>query len=71
MSDAKYKRGKQINTISDFDQSEKLYYIVYFGPTCPRTRHRSFLISWQYRTLLDFIQKGWIWEAELKNENGN
>lgn len=68
MSEKKYKRGQQIKTISDFDKSTSKYYIVYFGPTLPRTRHRSFLISWQYRTLLDFIMKGWVFEANYIGE---
>ena len=47
----KYKFGKQIRSISEFDQSECLFFRVKFGKYY-RTIHRSFLISWQYRTLL-------------------
>ncbi len=64
----KYKRGKQICTVSDFDQSSSRFYVVYFGSCNPQTKHRSFLISWQYRTLLNFIEKGWVFEAERKEE---
>lgn len=64
MSKKQYKRGKQITTISEFDESEKHYYIVYFGSTNPQTKHRSFLMSWQYRTLLNFIIKGCVFEAD-------
>lgn len=63
MSKKQYKRGKQICTISDFDESPSRYYIVYFGSTNPQTKHRSFLMSWQYRTLLNFIIKGYVFEA--------
>ena len=58
----KYKKGKQIHSISEFDQSECLFYKVKFGKYY-RTKHRSFLIGWQYRTLLIWIQRGWIYEA--------
>lgn len=65
MSRRKYKRGKQICSISDFDQSCNEYFIVYFGSTNPQTKHRSFLMSWQYRTLLNFIIRGQVFEADL------
>lgn len=68
MSERKYKRGREIKTISDFDESCSLYYIIYFGSTNPQTKHRSFLMSWQYRTLLDFIRRGWVFEADLIQE---
>lgn len=63
MSRKKYKQGQRINSISEFDQSSALYYIVHFGST-PKTLHRSFLISWQYRVLLNFINHGRVFEAE-------
>ena len=63
MSRKKYKQGQRINSISEFDQSSALYYIVHFGST-PKTLHRSFLISWQYRVLLNFINHGRVVEAE-------
>lgn len=71
MSSKKYKRGDQIHTVSDFDQSSSKFYIVYFGPTNPRTIHRSFLISWQYRTLLTWIARGWVFEADFIKEATN
>ena len=64
MSKKQYKRGKQITTISEFDESESRYYVVYFGSTNPQTKHRSFLMSWQYRTLFNFISKGYVFEAD-------
>lgn len=71
MSKRKYGLGKQICSISDFDHSENKFYIVYFGPTNPRTIHRSFLISWQYRTLLTWIVRGWVFEADFIKEATN
>ena len=65
MSGRKYKQGRQICSISEFDQSEKRFFIVRFGKT-QKTTHRSFLISWQYRTLMNFIIRGDVFEAEVK-----
>ena len=59
MSKRKYKQGKQINTISEFDQCESLFYI-WNGAT----RHRSVLISLQYRTLLQAIIQGRLFVAD-------
>lgn len=59
----KYKTGKQIQTVADFENSKCDYFVVTFGNrTAPR--HRAFLISWQYRTLKNFIDRGWIYEAD-------
>ena len=63
MSKSKYKQGKQICTISEFDQCESLWY-KWNG----KTTHRSVLISLQYRTLLNAIIAGRIYVAERKEE---
>ena len=68
MTQKKYKRGRQICSMGDFEQSESKYFIIYFGSTCPRTRHRGFLISWQYRVLKNFIDRGHVWEAVKREE---
>jgi hypothetical protein len=60
MSKPKYKQGKQICSISEFDTCESKWY-KWHGAT----RHRSVLISLQYRTLLETIQRGWLYTAEL------
>lgn len=69
MSKKKYKRGKKIESMSDFEKSDCEYFTVYFGCTNPQTKHRAFLISWQYRVLLNFIKNGWVFESE-KITNG-
>lgn len=61
MSKAKYKQGKQICSISEFDQCESRWY-KWNG----KTTHRSVLISLQYRTLLNAIIAGRIYVAERK-----
>ena len=65
MSKPKYKQGKQICSISEFDTCESKWY-KWHGAT----RHRSVLISLQYRTLLETIQRGWLYTAELIEEEG-
>ena len=64
MSVSKYKQGKQINTISEFDECPSLWY-KWNG----KTRHRSVLISLQYRTLLNAIISGRIYVAERSDKN--
>lgn len=70
MSERKYKRGRQICSMADFAQSESNFFIVYFGCTNPQTKHKSFLISWPYRIVDNFIQRGWIFEADKIEEEG-
>lgn len=62
MAKSRYKQGKQICSMADFEKSECLYFRIRFGNGF-QTKHRSFLISWQYRTLLNFIQSGRVFEA--------
>lgn len=63
MSKSMYKPGKRIETISEFDQCESLWY-KWNG----KTTHRSVLISLQYRTLLNAIINGRIYIAERKKD---
>ena len=63
----KYERGKQIKSVADFEKSDANWYRVQFG-SAERTRHRGFLISWQYHTLESFIHRGCVYEAKLKEE---
>lgn len=64
MSKPKYKKGKLIKTISDFANSKSNWFMINFGLSGFKTRHRSFLISWQYRTLETFINNGKVYEAD-------
>lgn len=64
MTASKYFQGKQICTMSEFDQCEKKWYILYLSNK--KTVHRSMLISQQYRTLLNWIIQGRLFEAERK-----
>lgn len=65
----KYKNGKQLRTIIDFEISPATYFRVSYSDTNIRTVHRSFLASWQYRVLKNFIISGKICEAdEISND---
>ncbi len=63
MSKSMYEQGRRIETISDFDQCESIWY-KWNG----RTTHRSVLISLQYRTLLNSIIAKRIYVAERKTD---
>lgn len=63
MSKPKYKKGRRIKSVADFSKTFSLWFIVTAG-TRNKTLHRSFLISWQYRTLEAFINGGWVYVAE-------
>ena len=68
MSKSKYKQGKQICSMADFENSECRYFKVKFGNRI-QTKHRGFLISWQYRTLKLFIDGGLVFEAQEEGES--
>ena len=61
MSKSMYKRGRQIESIADFDTCESEWY-----KWRDKTVHRSVLISLQYRTLLLNIANGVIFTADRK-----
>ena len=64
---AKYTRGKMIESVADFEKSTATWYKVRFGNK-EQTRHRGFLISWQYHLLKSFIDRRWIFEAVPTDE---
>lgn len=68
MSKPRYKRGKPIKTVADFEKSGSTWFRVLFGKD-ERTKHRAFLTSWQYHTLEVFIRRGWVFEADPTDDN--
>ena len=64
MAKSKYRQGRRIETISDFDSCESLWY-KWNG----KTTHRAVLISLQYRTLLNAIISGRVYVAERREGN--
>lgn len=63
MSKSKYKKGRQITTISEFDQCESKWY-----KWNNKTVHRSVLMSLQYRTLLNSIIGKRLYVADFIQE---
>lgn len=63
MSKAKFKAGKRIESIGEFEQCPNAWYKLR-----GRTVHRSFLMSQQYRTLFWMIMRGELYEAEYTPE---
>lgn len=57
----KYRKGKQVASMSDFDEGNNKMYVIELGK--PVTKHRSFLESQQYRTLRKWIEQNRIYEA--------
>lgn len=60
MTKPKYKQGKQILSISEFDTCKSMFY-KWNG----KTTHRSVLMSLQYHTLESIIKCGRLNIAEL------
>lgn len=69
---SKYKKGKHIRSISEYEISTKLNGQKMFWICCGSegyVRHIGWIESWQYRVLKQFIEHGHLYEALLKGEN--
>ena len=64
---AKYKNGKIIHSIKEFEDSQSELFRVKFGETW-KTLHTGFITSWQYHMLKSFIYQGRVCEADLKDQ---
>ena len=62
-SRSKYKQGRKIESIEDFEKSTASWFKWH-----NRTKHRKVLECQQYRALKQFIQSGYIYEADLIEE---
>lgn len=67
MSKPKYRRGKLIHNMAEFERYKGDFFIVWFGNQ-HKTLHRAFLVSWQYRTLENAIKTGRVNTAEKLKE---
>lgn len=63
---SKYKRGRKIRSVGDFEKSNCDMFYMHFGKEI--LRHRGWLISLQYRTLKQTIERG-MREAIKENVN--
>lgn len=57
---SKYKRGRKIRSVGDFEKSNCDMFYVNYGKEM--LRHRGWLISLQYKTLKQTIDRG-MYEA--------
>lgn len=67
----KYKKGKRIRSISDYEISTKLNGQKMFWVNCGPNgyvRHVGWIESWQYRLLKTFIDHGFLYEADLRSD---
>ena len=63
MSKPKYKIGKKIESVADFEKSTCTFFKVR-----TKTTHRAWIESWQYRILKESIKRGILFETELIEE---
>lgn len=64
MSKPKYKQGKQITSIAQFEKSKSMYF-----KWRNKTLHRGFITSWQYHYLRMQIRQGVLYEADYIEES--
>lgn len=61
---SKYKRGKKIRTVAQFEASKCKCFWVIFGT--PKVMPYGFIQAWQYGYLKDIIYGGRMYEANLR-----
>lgn len=59
MSKPKYKIGKKIESVAEFEKSTCTFFKV-----GTKTTHIAWIESWQYRLLKEAIKKGILFETE-------
>lgn len=67
MSQRRYRKGKQIDSIAEFEQSKSQWFVVKYGAR-EKTTHIGWITSWQYRMLKDCINAGRLYEAEMEEQ---
>lgn len=60
MAKAKYKKGKKIESVADFEKSTCTYFKVK-----DKTTHRAWIENFQYSTLKNFIMNSCLYETEM------
>lgn len=63
MTRAKYKLGKRLTSIEEFDNSDRAFFIIRFRDALG-TRSRTIVEGWQYKTVKAYIEKGHLFEAD-------
>lgn len=74
MGSRKYKQGKRITSLQEFEKSDCSMFEVRFGGCDSKLLHRGFLESLQMRTLKTWLYSGRIFETikvkQEENKNG-
>ena len=63
MTMRKYKLGKRLTSMAEFEQSDKTFFIIRFKDALG-TRSRKIIEGWQYKTIKAYIDKGHLFEAD-------
>ena len=61
---SKYKRGRKIRSVGDFEKSNERFFWVWYGK--PMVRHRGWLVSQQFHQLEILIARG-MYVAKERN----
>ena len=70
-SPRKYRRGKRIHDAAEVIHApETQFFILTFGHNdC--TRHKQVLMNFQVQTLVQFVNRGYVYWAEPDEKNGD
>ena len=69
MTARKFQKGRPVLSIADFSRCSCEWFWIAFGST-EKAVHRSFVISWQYRIIEDFIKRRQIFVADAIKKEG-
>lgn len=67
----KYENGRLIKNMGDFEDVSCSYSLFRLNLGEWRTLHRGFIESLQYRTLKNYIDRGWVRLAVEKRKDGD
>lgn len=65
---SKYKRGRKIRSVGDFEKTNEKTFWVWYGK--PMVRHRGWLESQQFHQLKILIERGMYVAKKHKDERG-
>ena len=57
MSKRKYRKGDQITSLDELAKQELVYFF-------DKITHRGWFMSWQFRSLANYIERGCLYYAE-------
>ena len=54
----KYRKGKRITSLDDLSNQEFIYFFN-------KITHKGWFMSWQFRLAQSYIERGYLWFAEM------